>query len=161
MKFRETSQQCPWREDFTSNICFVLGMVGSNLGAVSFEILNEIAFADSSFPVIASSDLQDTSASAVMANAVADFKLKGDGSAHNSGETGVSGLDEEPTSPQSKGSINEARRLSDDTVKRNGVIIWKEASIAYRGMFCCFSSLKGKCKLWKQILSVFLLTASG
>jgi len=32
-------------------------MVGSNLGAVSFEILNEIAFADSSFPVIASSDL--------------------------------------------------------------------------------------------------------
>ena len=117
MKFRETPQQCPWREDFTSNICFVLGMVGSNLGAVSFEILNEIAFADSSFPVIASSDLQDTSASAVRANAVADFKLKGDGSAHNSGETGVSGLDEELTSPQSKGSINEARRLSDDTIK--------------------------------------------
>ncbi|CAL4947601.1 unnamed protein product [Urochloa decumbens] len=61
--------------------------------------------------------VKDTSASAVRANAIADFKLKGDGSAHNSGETGVSGLDEEPTLPQSKGSINGARRLSDDTIK--------------------------------------------
>jgi len=58
MKFRETSQQCPWREDFTSNICFVLGMVGFKLGVeVSFEFLNGIAFADSSLLVIASSDL--------------------------------------------------------------------------------------------------------
>ena len=87
------------------------------LNGIAFAVLNGIAFADSSLLVIASSDLQDTSASAVRANAVADFKLKGDGSAHNSGETGVSGLDEEPTSPQSKGSINEARRLSDDTIK--------------------------------------------
>ncbi|CAD6271366.1 unnamed protein product [Miscanthus lutarioriparius] len=63
--------------------------------------------------------VKDTSASAVRANAIAGFKLKGDGDAHNSGETGVSGLDEEPTSPGmvSKGSINEVRRLSDDTIK--------------------------------------------
>ncbi|CAL5053727.1 unnamed protein product [Urochloa decumbens] len=61
--------------------------------------------------------VKDTSASAVRANAIADFKLKGDGGAHNSGETEVSGLDEEPTLPQSKGSINGARRLSDDTIK--------------------------------------------
>ncbi|CAN6207284.1 unnamed protein product [Urochloa humidicola] len=63
--------------------------------------------------------IKDTSASAVRANAVANFKLKGDGSAHNSGETGVSGLDEEPASPGmvSKGSTNEVRRLSDDTIK--------------------------------------------
>jgi hypothetical protein len=58
MKFPETSQQRAWREDFISNICFVLGMVGFNLDVkFSFEILNEIAFADSSLPVIASSDL--------------------------------------------------------------------------------------------------------
>ncbi|XP_066361472.1 DNA-directed RNA polymerase I subunit 1-like [Miscanthus floridulus] len=63
--------------------------------------------------------VKDTSASAVRANAMAGFKLKGDGDAHNSGETGVSGLDKEPTSPGmvSKGSINEVRRLSDDTIK--------------------------------------------
>ncbi|CAN6220809.1 unnamed protein product [Urochloa humidicola] len=61
--------------------------------------------------------VKDTSASAVRANAIADFKLKGGGGAHNSGGTGVSGLDEEPTLPQSKGSINGARRLSDDTIK--------------------------------------------
>ncbi|CAN6216331.1 unnamed protein product, partial [Urochloa humidicola] len=57
---------------------------------------------------------KDTSASALRANAIADFKLKGDGGAHNSGETGVSGLDGEPVS---KGSTNEVRRLSDDTIK--------------------------------------------
>ena len=70
--------------------------------------------------VIASSDLQDTSASAVRANAIADFKLKGDGDGHNSGETGVSGLDEEPTSPGmvSKGSINKVRRLPHDAIKQ-------------------------------------------
>ncbi|KAK8455838.1 hypothetical protein SEVIR_4G227300v4 [Setaria viridis] len=61
--------------------------------------------------------VKDTSASAVRANAIADFKLKGDGGAHSSGETGVSGFDEERTSPQSKGSINEVRHLSDDTIK--------------------------------------------
>ncbi|PVH47541.1 hypothetical protein PAHAL_4G083800 [Panicum hallii] len=61
--------------------------------------------------------VKDRSASAVRANAIADFKLKGDGSAPNSGETGVSGLDEKPTSPQSKGSINEGRHLSDDSIK--------------------------------------------
>nr|CAB3468405.1 unnamed protein product [Digitaria exilis] len=63
--------------------------------------------------------VKDTGASTVRANAIADFKLKGDGAAHNSGETGVSGLDEEPTSTGivSKGSINEVSRLSDDTIK--------------------------------------------
>ncbi|KAJ1259889.1 hypothetical protein BS78_10G190500 [Paspalum vaginatum] len=63
--------------------------------------------------------VKDTSASAVRANALANFRLKGDGDAHNSGETGVSGLDEELTSPGmvSKGTINEVKRLSDDTIK--------------------------------------------
>ncbi|WVZ79416.1 hypothetical protein U9M48_026996 [Paspalum notatum var. saurae] len=63
--------------------------------------------------------VKDTSASAVRANAIANFRLKGDGDARNSGETGVSGLDEEPTSPEmvSKGTINEVRRLSDDAIK--------------------------------------------
>ncbi|KAL6602987.1 hypothetical protein ACP70R_043348 [Stipagrostis hirtigluma subsp. patula] len=63
--------------------------------------------------------IKNSSASAVRANAIADFKLKGDGEVHNSEETGVSGLDEEQTSPGmvSKGSTNERRRLSDDTIK--------------------------------------------
>ncbi|ONL97766.1 DNA-directed RNA polymerase I subunit 1 isoform X1 [Zea mays] len=63
--------------------------------------------------------VKDTKASAVRTNAIADFKLKGDGDIHNSGETGVSGLEEESSSPGmvSKDSINEVRGLSDDTIK--------------------------------------------
>ncbi|KAL6873364.1 hypothetical protein ACP4OV_013446 [Aristida adscensionis] len=63
--------------------------------------------------------IKDSSASAVRANAIANFKLKGDSHVHGSGETGVSGLDEELTSPGavSKGSTSEIRHLSDDTIK--------------------------------------------
>ncbi|KAL5201461.1 hypothetical protein ABZP36_035815 [Zizania latifolia] len=61
----------------------------------------------------------DTAASSVRANVIADAKLSGYGYAHDSRETGVSGLDEELTShgTSSKGSNNATRRISDDTIK--------------------------------------------
>ncbi|TVU08159.1 hypothetical protein EJB05_41549 [Eragrostis curvula] len=62
--------------------------------------------------------VKDTGASSVRANAIADFKLKGDGNGHSSGETGVSGLVEEQTS---SGMVSNRpvsdRRISDDTIK--------------------------------------------
>uniref|UniRef100_A0A0D9WS33 DNA-directed RNA polymerase subunit n=1 Tax=Leersia perrieri TaxID=77586 RepID=A0A0D9WS33_9ORYZ len=63
--------------------------------------------------------IKDTASSSVRANVIADAKLSGDGRVHDSRETGVSGLDEELTSPaiSSRGSTNETRRISDDTIK--------------------------------------------
>uniref|UniRef100_A0A0E0LDG9 DNA-directed RNA polymerase subunit n=1 Tax=Oryza punctata TaxID=4537 RepID=A0A0E0LDG9_ORYPU len=63
--------------------------------------------------------IKDTTSSSVRANAIANAKLSGDGHVHDSRETGVSGLDEELTSPgtSSRRSTNETRRISDDTIK--------------------------------------------
>nr|ACN85301.1 putative RNA polymerase A(I) large subunit [Oryza coarctata] len=62
--------------------------------------------------------IKDTTSS-VRANVIADAKLSGDSRVHDSRETAVSGLDEELTSPgtSSRGSTNETRRISDDTIK--------------------------------------------
>ncbi|KAF2927534.1 DNA-directed RNA polymerase I subunit 1 [Oryza sativa Japonica Group] len=63
--------------------------------------------------------IKDTTSSSVRANAIANAKLSGDGHVNDSRETGVSGLDEELTSPGtlSRRSTNETRRISDDTIK--------------------------------------------
>ncbi|GJN38816.1 hypothetical protein PR202_gb27892 [Eleusine coracana subsp. coracana] len=61
---------------------------------------------------------EDTSASAAKAKAIADFKLNVDGNVHESGETGVSGLDEEQTSSgRVSNGVREIRRPFDDTIK--------------------------------------------
>uniref|UniRef100_A0A0D3GIM6 DNA-directed RNA polymerase subunit n=1 Tax=Oryza barthii TaxID=65489 RepID=A0A0D3GIM6_9ORYZ len=63
--------------------------------------------------------IKDTTSSSVRANAIANAKLSGDGHVNDSRETGVSGLDEELTSPGtlSRRSTNETRHISDDTIK--------------------------------------------
>ncbi|KAK3130817.1 hypothetical protein QOZ80_6BG0498400 [Eleusine coracana subsp. coracana] len=88
--------------------------------------------------------VKDTSASAAKAKAIADFKLNVDGNVHESGETGVSGLDEEQTSSgRVSNGVREIRRPFDDTIKEAVASLGKKHILPTE----VISVLKG---LWKK-----------